>query len=296
MKFIAAAALASAAVVSAAPANNGPPKVTDTQILNYALTLEHLENAFYHGALNQYDENAFEQAGFPAFVRGRFVEVAEHEANHVALLSAALGKNAVQPCTYKFPYTDPKSFSALAAILEGVGVSAYLGAAPLIQNKEYLTVAGAIVTTEARHQAWISSAANKVQPWSGPYDTPLDFDQVYSLAAPFIVKCPPSNPKLPVKAFPTLTATPANAASGTTVTYSFKWQKGKTYYAAFYHGLDVIVVKLNEHYQAQVPQGLQGTYYTIITTASKASQITDDNTVAGPLISIDNFPSNADNY
>jgi len=67
-------------------------------------------------------------------------------------------------------------------IIEGVGTSAYLGAARFIVNKDILTAAGSILTTEARHAAWISDAVRKESPWSGPFDVPLGFNQVFSLA------------------------------------------------------------------------------------------------------------------
>jgi hypothetical protein len=51
----------------------------DTTVLNFALTLEHLENAFYSGGLAKYDDKAFTDAGLPSFARGRFVEVGQHE-------------------------------------------------------------------------------------------------------------------------------------------------------------------------------------------------------------------------
>lgn len=285
------AALAFAAVASAAPTRRAA--VTDTDILQYALTLENLENNFYSTALAKYDDAAFTAAGLPSWARGRFEEVAAHEAQHVALLSGALGATAVKPCNYSFPYTDPASFAALSSVLEGVGVSAYLGAAGLITDKAYLTVAGSILTTESRHQAWVSGAVNKVQPWSVAEDTPLGLNQVYSLAASFITGCPSTNAALPVKAFPALTASPANAPSGTSITYTFTGNSTSTYYAAYYSGLSVLIAPLDSSKKATVPAGLLGTYYTVITTSANATAVTDANTVAGPLISVVDFPSTA---
>ena len=72
----------------------------DTSILQFALSLELLENAFYSGGLAKYDEDDFANAGFESWVRGRFEQIAAHEAEHVAFLQAALGSSAPQACTY----------------------------------------------------------------------------------------------------------------------------------------------------------------------------------------------------
>jgi hypothetical protein len=114
---------------------------TDTQVLNYALTLEHLENAFYSGGLAKFDDEAFRDAGLTSEARVRFSEIAGHEVVHVATLSAVLGDQATQPCTYSLcvfylngvlgeilrifalnsPYNNVHSFTALSQVFEGVG-------------------------------------------------------------------------------------------------------------------------------------------------------------------------------
>lgn len=103
---LAAAAVLLARLASAVPtdlvtvkrAADASPTVT--QILQFALTLEHLENAFYAGGLAKYDENDFTDGGLPDWARGRFVQIGEHEASHVQFLTAALGNAAPAPCTY----------------------------------------------------------------------------------------------------------------------------------------------------------------------------------------------------
>jgi len=253
--------------------------IDDTTILNFALTLEHLENAFYKGALAKFDAKAFTDAGLPAFARGRFSQIAEHETTHVQFLSSTLGSQATQPCSYSFPYTDPKSFAALSQVLEGVGTSAYTGAAQLITNKTYLTVAATILSTEARHASWVAAAVNKFGGWSGPFDVPLGLNQIFSLAAPFITSCPSSNPALPVKAFPVLTVT--NPVPGQNAAVSATKPTSTPTHIAFFTGLDTIFVPI-ENGKVAVPQGLSGQVYAVATTS--ATEASDDVVVAGPAI------------
>jgi len=73
-----------------------------TSFVQYALTLENLASAFYHGALDTFDEKAFEDAGFPSWVRGRFLQIEAHGDQHVQTLNAALGINTVVPCNYQY--------------------------------------------------------------------------------------------------------------------------------------------------------------------------------------------------
>ncbi|WWC86143.1 uncharacterized protein L201_001015 [Kwoniella dendrophila CBS 6074] len=273
MKFAVAFALLSAISGYAAPAKRA---VTDTDILQYALTLEHLENAFYHQYLGQFDQAAFQKAGYPDWVRNRIENIAEHEAQHVALLSGALGSAATQPCTYQFPgITDPSSFLATATLIENVGVSAYLGAASSIVEKAYVTVAGSILTTEARHQAWLYSSVEKGPAWSGPEDTPLDFDEVYSIASAFIKSCPTSNPTLPVKAFPAL----AIADDGSITTSA----STDGAYVQVIAGLTSNTFPVVNGKVQGLPK-VQGISYAVLTSQGNNTLVGDDNILAGPTI------------
>ncbi len=68
-----------------------------------------------------------------------------------------------------------------------------LGAAPYITSKGILGAAGAILTTESRHQAWIESAVLHGPAWSTAYDTAITVSMAYSAAAQFITSCPSTN-------------------------------------------------------------------------------------------------------
>jgi hypothetical protein len=58
----------------------------------------------------------------------------------------------------------------LSQVIEGVGTSAYTGAAQYITSKSYLTAAASVLATEARHASWVASAVNKFAGWSGALD------------------------------------------------------------------------------------------------------------------------------
>lgn len=177
------------------------PAITDADILNYALTLEHLEDTYYKLALQTFPEPLF--ANLTNDFYSNLKEISSDEDTHVKFLTAALTKAGATPvaaCTYDFgsAFDTIQSFIMTSSILEGVGVSAYLGAAAEIMSAEYLTAAGSILTVESRHSAYLRNEI-ALSPFPTPFDTPLSLDEVYTLASPYIKSCPSSNPTLPVK-------------------------------------------------------------------------------------------------
>jgi hypothetical protein len=122
---------------------------SDVAILNYALTLEYLEAAFYNGAV---------EGGALKGEVARFAKiVAAHENAHVAFLQKALGSAAVKKPKFDFKgtTTDQAKFMATAQVLEDAGVAAYLGQVGNIKSKQILGAAGSILPVEARHAGWI---------------------------------------------------------------------------------------------------------------------------------------------
>jgi hypothetical protein len=278
-----------AALASAAPTKRATP--SDGDILNYALTLEHLEDNFYREALVKYSLTDFKNAGFDEETYNRVKTISKDEETHVSFLAGALkaaGATPVAECKYNFGHTDVKSFLATASVLEGVGVSAYLGAAADIMSKTYLTAAGSILTVEARHSAYVRDTVGQ-EPFPAPFDSPLSYNEVYTLAAQFITSCSSSNPPLPVKAFPTLTASSKDMSikAGFTVMLSTKGYKidGAKVYAAFITVTGPVFVdakSVSGGYEVTVPKEVSGQSYVVLTSCNTAA--TDDTIIAGPAI------------
>lgn len=126
----------------------------DLAILNYAYALEQLEAAFYIQVITT------PYSGMTDAEKSLFTSIRDHEVLHREFFKAALGGNAIPALTVDFSSID---FTKKAAVLgaakafEDTGVKAYDGAGYLIQDAGYLTIAGKIVSVEARHAALISN-------------------------------------------------------------------------------------------------------------------------------------------
>ncbi|RMZ89483.1 hypothetical protein DV736_g3285, partial [Chaetothyriales sp. CBS 134916] len=184
------ASLTGASPIPAAPLTDLGKRTEDIDvtILQFALTLEHLENVFYKTALVQFSASDFETFGLPSSYFSELLFIAIDEQSHVDLLTTAIiatGSSPVAPCTYNFPFTDVQSFLTLSSVLEGVGTSAYLGAAPLVTDKTILTTAASIMVTEALHTSQQRGVVQQV-PASNPFGTPLSASAAFTLAASFI--------------------------------------------------------------------------------------------------------------
>jgi rubrerythrin len=141
-------------------------KANDVKILNYALTLEYLEAAFYKQAVANLAYGG--DANLAKFAQ----TVAQHEAAHVTFLKNALKSAAIKSPKFDFgmAVTDQKTFAATAQVLEDTGVSAYLGQVANIFQPGVLSAAGTIATVEARHAAWIRFI-------NGELPAPTSFDK-----------------------------------------------------------------------------------------------------------------------
>jgi hypothetical protein len=160
----------------------------DQDILNFALNLEYLEAEFYLRAVTGQGLEVYADTGSDVgpvgtvtggrqvtfttpVVRDLAAELANDELNHVRFLrkatkktiarpaidlagsftAAALAAGLIQPGQTFDAFADETNFLLASFIFEDVGVTAYLGAAPLIKNKAILEAAAGILAVEAYH-------------------------------------------------------------------------------------------------------------------------------------------------
>lgn len=144
----------------------------DVAILNFALTLEYLEAAFYKEAVSK--------AALSGETKTFAKVVAAHEAAHVQALKQALGSKATKKPSFDFKGTtsDQATFQKTSLTLEDTGVKAYLGQAGNIKAKAILKAAASILPIEARHAAWMADIIGKGQ---SPSPAPDSFQPAASM-------------------------------------------------------------------------------------------------------------------
>ena len=165
--FLAGAAGA-AAVAAGLPAATfaKDSRQADIDILNYALTLEYLQAAFYTEAERL---KALDAVGSEAATKIGAVERA-----HVTALQRALGPAATHGPLFDFrgATEDDDVFLRTAVAFEDLGTAAYKEQLTRITTPAYISAAASIHTVEARHAAWIRYIAG-AQPAVAALDDPI---------------------------------------------------------------------------------------------------------------------------
>jgi rubrerythrin len=153
----------------------------DVDILNFALTLEYLEAAFY--------KESAKVSGLSSEASKMVSEFGNQEQQHVDALTKTItslgGKPVAAPKVDFGKLSSQSDFLKLAVAFEDTGVSAYNGAAPQIKSKEVLAAAGSIVQIEARHAAAIRLLA-KQDPSPDAFDPTLTTKQVLKAVKPYV--------------------------------------------------------------------------------------------------------------
>ena len=161
--------------VSAAPAEAAVDR-RDEAILNYALTLEYIQEVFYGEVerLGTLSGGLAEQARV----------VGAHERAHVKAFRQVLGARAVKRPRFDFrgATESAERFRRTAVAFEDLAVAAYKAQAPLIQSRAYLVPALAIHTVEARHAAWIRRLAG-ITPAADAFDEPRSRQSTLGIVA-----------------------------------------------------------------------------------------------------------------
>jgi hypothetical protein len=159
---------------------------SDIDVLNYALTLEYLEAAFYQQG---------NKAGLLSGTEQQYLgTIQSDEEFHVSALQDTIKKLGGTPVgapwvDFGGAFADRNSYLTTSVTFENVGVGAYLGAAGYIKDKAILQAAAGIFGVEARHAAVVADLLGLPAEggvYKGAFETPIAKADVLTAVAPFL--------------------------------------------------------------------------------------------------------------
>jgi rubrerythrin len=164
--------------------NKKPAAGGDLEIVQYALTLEHLETDFYNAVI---DAGIIKDKALGKVA----VMIRDNEQEHVDALTATVEKLGGKPMRPKTNFDavlegGPKMVLETAATVENLGAAAYLGQAGRIESKEVLAAALAIHSVEARHAAALNTVVGKTIVPDGAFAKPASMAEVLPQVKPFL--------------------------------------------------------------------------------------------------------------
>jgi hypothetical protein len=154
----------------------------DLGIVNYALTLEYLETAFY--------ADVAKSGLFKGDDLALIKQIGATEQQHVDALTATAKKLGGPPAKApkaEFPLKDAQSVLKLAATVENLGAAAYLGQAGAIEDPDILAAALSIHSVEGRHAAVLNVLTGQEPTPDGAFAKPADMQTVLDAVQPFLV-------------------------------------------------------------------------------------------------------------
>jgi rubrerythrin len=168
----------------AAAQNDRASTKGDLEIVQYALTLEHLETDFYNAVI---DAGVITDMALAETAKS----IRDNEQEHVDALTATVKKLGGKPERPKTNFDSvleggPDMVLETAAEVENLGAAAYLGQAGRIKSKEILAAALAIHSVEGRHAAALNSVVGKTIVPDGAFAKPASMEEVLPKVKPFL--------------------------------------------------------------------------------------------------------------